>query len=148
MRRCSPSPGRRRRPRQEDGARLTPAGRAAARQLPPPLVSTRSAATHTSSGELGGSASLGRQRENGLTSGRRCCDQLAENGREGARRRGTGARLAARATQKPGLGRGGDAPLRPESRPGTHAVKAGSPAGVRSDREKYTTVLRKHLFAQ
>lgn len=68
MRRWRPSPERWRRPRQEDGASLTPAGSAAASQLPPLLTSSRSAATVTSTGALGRSAPLGRQ-SNGFTSG-------------------------------------------------------------------------------
>lgn len=68
MRRWRPSPGRWRRPRQEDGASLTPAGSAAASQLPPLLTSSRSAATVTSTGALGRSAPLGRQ-SNEFTSG-------------------------------------------------------------------------------
>lgn len=102
-RRCSPSPRRRRSPRHEDGASLTPAGSAAASQLPPLLTSRESVHTETSTGALGSSTAALRRKSNGYASGRSC----------------RGALLLY--TGRPA------APPQPHSRPGIHAVNEEQP---------------------
>lgn len=132
MRRWRPSPGRRRRPRQEDGASLTSAGSAAAAQLPLLLASTRSAATETSTGELGGSASLGTQ-SSGFTSERTCQDELPLYAGRTRRKKRTPAPRDPRWAEAPSASGGAAAarvhrargqPAAPP-RPGTHAVTRG-----------------------